>query len=357
MTQTDYYTVLGVKKAASQDDIKKAYRKLAHQFHPDKTGGDDVRFKQINEAYYVLSDPNRRSKYDQSGSGPNVAGPGAGFQAGFTDGFDGWFQDILEQFFGGAVETEFDMPRKQRGRDIGVEMTVNLEQAAEGLKEEIPVTRWNRCKRCSGVGAEPGSEMKTCSTCSGAGRLHRVEQTFFGTMTRLVVCPECSGVGEQPEQKCTTCEGSGRTRQQVQVQVELPPGMENGETFAIRGAGDASKTPGGKGGLLYITVNIEPHERFRREGADLWVDEEVSFLKLVRGGTINLNGLGGNEIRIKAPKGTPSGKVFRIAGKGMPKRKRGGKGDLYVTIHVHVPEKASKELIERLKEVQDDLLA
>lgn len=359
MATKDYYTILGVKKDSSQDEIKKAYRKLAHQYHPDKTGGDDDRFKEINEAYYVLSDPDRRQKYDRFGHGPgtaNAAGPGAGFQAGFAEGFDGWFSDILEQFFGGVVDEEtFGTRPQQRGRDIGIEMTVSLAQAAKGLKEEIPVTRWASCDRCSGNGAEPGTEMKTCDTCSGAGRLHRVEQTFFGTMTRLVTCPKCQGAGEQPEQVCTTCQGSGRTKNATQVQVTLPAGMEDGETFAVRGAGDMPKRPGGKPGNLYVTVRVEASDQFRREGADLWTDEEVSFVKLLRGGTVTIKGLLGEEIKLKIPKGTPSGKVFRIAGSGMPKRKRGGKGNLYITVHAHVPEKASKKLIEHLRSVQDDL--
>lgn len=364
MPGKDYYTILGVKKEASQDEIKKAYRKLAHQHHPDKTGGDDMRFKEINEAYYVLSDPERRQKYDRFGQGPGAqpgAGPGAGFHTGFTDGFDGWFSDILEQFFGGmaddgSVAAGFGAsPRPQRGRDIGLEMSVTLEQAARGLKEEIPVTRWVSCSRCQGEGAEPATEMKTCVTCSGAGRLHRVEQTFFGTMTRLVTCPKCQGAGEIPEQACTTCKGSGRNKQQTQVSVTLPAGMEDGETFGVRGAGDMPKQPGGKPGNLHVKVKVEPSERFRREGADLWMDEEVSFLKLVRGGSLTLKGLLGEDVKLKIPKGTPSGKVFRIANHGMPRRKRGGKGNLYVTLHAHVPEKAKKKLIDHLREIQEDL--
>lgn len=358
MGQKNYYSILGVKKAATQDDIKKAYRQLAHQHHPDKTGGDDVRFKEINEAYYVLSDPNRRSKYDQFGGGPSVAaqgpGAGAGFAAGFTDGFDGWFSDILEQFFTGAVDEDL-LTKKQRGRDLGVEMTVSLDQAAKGLKEEIPVTRWVRCKRCGGQGAEPGSAMKTCSTCSGAGRLHRVEQTFFGTMTRLVICPSCQGVGEEPDQVCTTCTGAGRTKQQDRITVTLPPGMEDGETFAVRGGGDTAITSTGKSGLLYVTVHVEQHDTFRREGADLWMDEEISFYTLVKGGTITVHALNGTEIKVKVPRGTPSGKIFRVAGKGMPKRKGTGRGDLYMTIHAHVPERATGKTLEALKKIAEEL--
>jgi molecular chaperone DnaJ len=360
MAQKDYYQILGVAKGATPDDIKKAYRRLAHQHHPDKTGGDDARFKEINEAYYVLSDPKRRESYDRFGSGPGAAGgAGAGFRAGFTEGFDGWFQDILEQFFGGGLDETFAQGQSH-GRDLAVELTMELEQVRAGLQQDIPIGRYVKCKRCVGVGGEPGSTLQTCATCSGAGKLHRVEQTFFGTMTRLVICPDCQGVGEVPEDKCTTCKGSGRNREQSQVSVTIPAGVEDGETFAMRGAGDVPEHPahGGRTGTLYVTVRIAAHPKFRREADDLWTEEEISFLLLVRGGTATLQDLEGKDIKLKIPKGTPSGKVFRITGKGLPSRRKGAStGALFVTVHAHVPEKPSKELIDGLRELGDELAA
>jgi len=362
MSQKDYYIILGVEKGASTDAIKKAYRKLAHQHHPDKTGGDDVRFKEINEAYYVLSDPKRRAQYDQFGTGPGTgagAGAGAGFRAGFNEGFEGWFQDILEQFFGGGMDETF-VQGQTHGRDLAVELTMELEQVRTGIAQDIPITRFVKCKRCQGAGGEPGSAMQTCTMCSGAGKLHRVEQTFFGTMTRLVICPDCSGVGEVSESTCTTCKGAGRSREQTHVAVTIPPGVEDGETFAMRGAGDVPEHPahGGRAGTLYVTAKVAPHPRFRREGDDLWAEEELSFLLLVRGGTATFLDLLGKDVKLKIPKGTPSGKIFRITGRGLSSRRKGsGTGDLYVTVHAHVPEKPSKRLLDGLRDLGDELAA
>lgn len=356
----DYYTILGIKDDASQDDIKKAYRKLAHKHHPDKTGGDDMRFKEINEAYYVLSDTSRRKHYDQFGVGTDVKTDrgdvhGPGFD-GFTEGFETWFQDILDQF--GFGDFGFDVPHSRtRGHDLGLEITITLPQVFKGLIEDVPLTHWMRCKRCTGSGAEPGSTLTTCATCSGAGKLHRVEQTFFGTMTRLVICPKCSGAGELPEEQCTTCKGSGREKRQERIAIQIPPGVEDGQTIVLKGAGDVPEHPTiGKQGSLYVTVRVETHPRFKREGDDLWLEEEILFTTLVGGGTVEIEAIDGSKLRVKIPKATPSGKVFRVAGKGLPHQaKRGGKGNLYITVHARVPERPSRRLIEKLKELSDEL--
>lgn len=356
----DYYSILGVAKKASADDIKKAYRRLAHKLHPDKESGDEERFKEINEAYYVLSDNRRRHQYDQFGVGPGAQAPrgASGDFSGFAEGFDSWFSDIMEQFFGaeGAGGTR----RSSRGRDIAVELTVTLEQAFSGIKEELSVMRWVSCDRCQGGGGEPGTSLKTCTACSGAGRLHRVEQTFFGAMTRVVRCPECQGSGEVPENPCTTCKSSGRIRKQDRVSVSLPAGMEEGDTFMVDAGGDVPQVPrAGKPGSLYVTVRVAPHARFRRESEDLWVDEDASFFVLLRGGTTTLKGIDEQSIRLKIPTGTASGKVFRVKGHGMPRRKRGGgrgdRGDLYVTVHARIPQKPSQKLLDALGGFADEL--
>lgn len=350
----DYYSILGIPKGASADEIKKAYRKLAHRHHPDKTGGDDLRFKEINEAYYVLSDEGRRSSYDKFGVGVG-GGQGAPDFSIFTEGFDGWFADIMSEFFGGGVHEA-----QSRGRDIAVGLTITLEQVATGMKEDLIVTRWVMCDRCKGKGGEPGTSLKTCGVCSGAGKLHRVEQTFFGAMTRVVRCPTCSGAGEIPETPCTTCRGSGRIRRQDRVPVTLPAGLEDGETFVIERGGDVPVAPhAGKSGSLYVTVHVASHNRFRREGDDLWADEEISFLTLVRGGSIAIKTLDESSVRLKIPQGTASGKVFRISGKGLPRRRRslhrGSRGDLYVTVHARVPQKPSKKFLDALDILGEEL--
>lgn len=355
--QKDYYSVLGVSRNASSDEIKKAYRHLAHQHHPDKEGGNEERFKEINEAYYVLSDRQRRERYDHFGAGPGSAKTSArgaeGFP-GFTEGFESWFADIMEEFFGGAVGAG-----RARGRDIAADVTVTFEEVLSGARRELSVTRWLACDRCRGSGGEPGSSLKTCAACSGAGRLHRVEQTFFGAMTRLVRCPTCRGAGEAPETPCTTCRGAGRVRRQDRVPVALPSGMESGDTFVVEGGGDAPERPdSGRAGSLYVSVQVEPHPRFRREGDDLWIDEEVSFFTLVRGGSITVRGLDGKAKRLVIPAATPSGKVFRVAGQGLPRRRRslrGSRGDLYVTVHARVPQKPSARMRSRLEEIADEL--
>lgn len=361
----DYYTILGLNKGASFEDIKKAYRRLAHRHHPDKEGGDEDRFKEINEAYYVLSDTKRRAQYDQFGAGPGPR-PQSARESGefspFAEGFESWFSDIMDELFGGLAGSGAAV-RGTRGRDLAVDLNVTLEQVLSGLREEIAVTRWVVCDRCKGGGGEPGTTMKTCGSCNGAGRLHRVEQTFFGTMTRLVRCPGCRGTGEVPEAGCTTCKGAGRIRRSDRIAVALPPGMEDGETFMVESGGDAPQAPrlsGAKAGALYATVHVTPHPRFRREGDDLWCDEEISFLTLVRGGSMTVKALDGAPLKVKIPRSAPSGKVFRISGHGLPRgksfAKRGGsRGDLYVTVHARVPPHPSEHLVDRLKEISDEL--
>lgn len=357
----DYYQILGVKKDASFDDIKKAYRSLAHKYHPDKEGGSEERFKEINEAYYVLSDSKRRSNYDSFGIGPNASfggrgGPsGAEFFGGFAEGFEDWFSDIFGDLFGAGFATT---RREARGRDLSVELVITLKDVLHGISIPVSLTKWAVCDRCKGSGSEPGTSLKTCSACSGAGRLHRVEQTIFGPITRAVPCPTCNGSGEVPEVACTTCRGSGRVKRKDTINVTLPAGLEEGETLLVEGAGDASPKRGGKPGSLYVTVRVAQDKRFRRDGADLWAEEEASFTTLVSGGTVTIKDLDNKSLRLKIPPGTPSGKIFKIAGKGLPKR--GGRlrksfGDLYVAVHVRIPQNPSAKLIDRLKDLEEEL--
>lgn len=348
----NYYAILGIEKTASADDIKRAWRKLAHQYHPDKRGGDDSKFKEINEAYYVLSDPSRRSQYDQFGVAPGV-GTGSGFDyqgfTPFTEGFDEWFADILESFLG----ADFSGSPKRRGKDIHVELGIPFDRAYLGGREEITLNLFRPCTRCKGSGGEPGSSKIICKACGGVGRMHRVEQTFFGAFTRLVVCPECQGQKEVPEVICTTCKGLGREKRSQKIEIVIPQSIEDGETLKIAQAGEAG-IKGAAPGDVYVTVRVLPDARWRREDDNVVLEEDLSFPVAVLGGTISVH-LPDTTIRLKIPQGTHSGHTFRIRGKGFMKRGTRQRGDALVRVEVHVPKSLSEDAKQMIEKFRDDL--
>jgi len=355
----DYYKILGVASGASSDEIKNAYRKLAHKYHPDKSGGDESKFKEINEAYSILSDPEKKKRYDSFGSafGPGTGGAAwgpedFGYQgAGFED-----LGEIFEEFFG------FGRPKRRasqgRGKDIIVDIELSLEEAFAGQSKEVVITKFANCERCSGKGAEPGTPLSTCKTCQGRGGLERMEQTFFGTFTRLTTCPNCHGRGEIPEKPCTTCRGEGRMKRSVKMDISIPPGVADGETLKVSGAGEAGKQ-GSSAGDLFLNIHIKPHAVFQRKGNDLWNRVEVSFPQAVMGTKLDVPMIDGS-IKLTVPAGTPSGKILRIKGKGMPVvggrgRTVVSRGDSYVTIVVRVPQKISKKGQELLEDLEEEL--
>lgn len=342
----DYYKILGAEKNASAEDLKKAFRVLAHKHHPDKPGGNAEKFKEINEAYQVLGDAEKRTKYDQYGSAAFDGSTGGGGAGGFD--FSGFqqgagFQDLGDIFggmFGGGQE------REARGSDIAVDIDLPFKDAAFGVERDVTVTKPSTCDRCGGVGAEPGSKMKTCKECDGKGVRMHAQRTVFGTFQTKSACAPCHGEGEIPENPCTVCQGSGVARRKITVTVQIPPGTDDGVAYRVRGAGEAVR--GGHTGDLIVRVHVNPDARFERDGANIRTETKIGFTQAALGCTLNIETLDGR-VDLKIPAGAQSGTEFRLRGKGIPHR--GSRGDQIVTVDVVTPTKLSREqreLIEKL---------
>jgi len=359
----DYYQILGVSRDASRDEIKKAYRKLAHKYHPDK-GGDEKRFKEINEAYQVLADDEKRSQYDRfgrtfegTGFDPNQQGFGnwdfgsawsdfsnAGFNVGIDD-----IGDIFEQFFGfGGRRTT---KQKNRGRDIKVEIELDLEDTLQDQEKEISLEKFIVCSRCKGSGAEPGAGVEECFSCRGTGRVQQIKKSFLGTFTRYTTCPECGGEGKRPKKFCNVCGGEGRIKKEEKIKFTIPAGIDTDQVIKIKGKGESGRR-GGEAGDLYVRVVIKPHSVFKRKGDDLYAKVPISFSQATLGAKVEVPTLAGKGVVLKVPPGTQSGKILKISKKGIPHFARHGKGDLYVELVVKTPKnltKTQKELMEKLK--------
>jgi len=355
----DFYNILGVSKGASDDEIKKAYRKLAHKHHPDKPGGDEAKFKEINEAYQVLSDKSKRQQYDQFGQTfQGGAGQGAGgfdfsgFQGfGGGQGFDfdlggSGFEDIFSDIFSGGRTAR----RKPRGQDIQVDIEITFEEMVKGAQKEIRLRKRVVCDRCQGSGNEPGSNVKTCPTCHGSGRVQTTNRSFFGTFSQVSECPECHGEGTIPEKKCTKCGGEGRVKEEQTIKITIPAGIQDGQTISVQGQGEA----GGRGatpGDLYVFIRVTLHKKFERKGQDILSNESIPFSMAVLGGKTEIETIEGRLV-LKIPAGTKSGEIFRIKDKGVPVLQGRGRGNQMVKIVIATPKNLSreqKELIERLK--------
>lgn len=351
----DYYEVLGVGKSASKEEIKKAFRKLAHKHHPDK-GGDEAKFKEINEAYSVLSDDKKRAEYDAYGhtfSGAHGGGAGGGFGGwDFSDfasqggvEFDmGDIGDIFESFFGGGSRGG----RTKRGSDVSVDVQISFKEAAFGTVRNILVTKHSACERCSGRGAEPGTSMETCNTCNGKGKVHDTKRSMFGTFSSIRACGECHGTGERPKDACKECRGDGVVRRQEDIAIKIPAGIEDGEMIRLSGKGEA--VPGGVAGDMYVRVHVAPHPHFRREGNNLIMDLDVKLSDALLGAEYAVPTLDGT-LKLKIPAGVSYGEILRIKGKGIPTKS--GQGDLLYRVVVQTPEKLShraRKLIEDLRE-------
>lgn len=352
----DFYEILGVEKSASEEEVKKAYRKLAHKYHPDKGGGDEAKFKELNEAYQVLSNPEKRKQYDTygrtfEGGAPGGAGGAQGF-GGFGWDFQGGGQDFSEIFesffgFGGRGQAGRGAPR---GDDIQVPLSISLEEAAFGAEKELHIRRNTACAHCEGSGAEPKTEIVSCEPCGGSGQVRKQHRTVFGMVSQASLCDKCHGRGKVPKKPCAKCHGTGIVEHADNFSVRIPEGIESGETFRVSGKGDTAPF-GGKAGDLYVTVTISSHAEFIRERENLRATISIPFSEAVFGGKRELKTLWG-EIWLTVPAGIQSGTVVRVPGKGMPKRAGYGKGDLLVTVSVQTPAKLSrrqKELIEELK--------
>jgi molecular chaperone DnaJ len=362
----DYYEILGIKKDASQEEVKKAFHRLAHKYHPDK-GGDEKKFKEINEAYQVLSDQQKRAQYDQYGRVFENGQPGSGAE-GFnwawgnrTQGEDGVefdfdnIGDIFEEFFGGGFGGGARRATKKdnkKGKDIQVDIEIDLERTLKDSVEKINLAKQVVCHRCNGAGAEPGSKIKECVSCRGTGQVQQVKKTIFGSYTTLATCPECKGEGTIPEKPCNVCKGEGRLKGEETIEVRIPAGIDTNQVIRVDGKGDAGKK-GGKAGNLFIRIFVKQNPVFERRGDDLFAESQISFSQAALGDEIELKTLDGTNILLQVPEGTESGKVLRISGKGIPHFGGYGKGNLYVELKVKTPKKLSrkqKELLEKLKE-------
>ncbi|MBI4118946.1 MAG: molecular chaperone DnaJ [Parcubacteria group bacterium] len=352
----DYYDILGVPRNASQDEVKRAYREKAHKFHPDKTGGDEAKFKEINEAYQILGNPEKRAQYDRFGTAENFGSPGgpAGFDFSNFDfgnvNFD--LGDIFNDFFGGENRRGSGRASAQRGRDIGVTIEISLEDAFRGLVKEIELKKLVRCMRCKGDGAEPGTGKINCKSCDGAGELKKTQRTFFGVFSQTAICPVCHGEGQYPEQSCKDCAGEGRVRKIEKISLPIPAGIESGGILRISGKGEEGLR-GGPSGDLEIRVSIKPHTVFERDGADLYSEIGVPFTIAALGGQVEVKTIDGR-VDLKIPAGTESGAMFKLAGKGMP-YSASRRGDHYVEIYIRTPKKLSGKAKKNLEDIAGEL--
>ena len=351
----DFYEVLGVKKGASEDELKKAYRKLAKENHPDLHPGDkecEARFKEINEAYEVLSDPDKRAKYDQFGHA--AFDPSQGFGGGGFGGFEGFggFGDIFSDIFGGGFGfgggggRNPNAPRK--GDNLRATVNIKFEEAAFGVKKDVFVAKIEQCPDCKGTGCAEGTTAEICPDCKGSGTVMSTKRTPFGMVQSSEQCPKCKGRGKIIHSPCKTCRGIGSVRLQHKVTVSVPAGIDDGQTISLRGQGNAGLN-GGPAGDLLITVLVQPHARFERDGASILLEQEVSFSQAALGAEIEVPTLDG-KVKLNIPEGTQTGTTFRLKGKGVPFLRNGGRGDQFVTVKVTVPRgmsSAQKDALRR----------
>ncbi|MFH1582957.1 MAG: molecular chaperone DnaJ [Candidatus Falkowbacteria bacterium] len=358
----DYYNILGINKTASQDEIKKAFREKAHKFHPDKAGGDEAKFKELNEAYQVLGDQKKRSQYDQYGQTFEQAQAGGGFSgfdgfrdfSGATNGFNINMDDLGDIFgglgdvfgFGGGQTSR--RQRVRRGSDISVLLSIDFSEAVFGVEKEIGLKKTVKCSKCQGQGSEPGTEIITCKTCGGKGRVIRVQRTILGNMQVQMTCEDCGGEGKSFKQKCSACRGAGLVQEIINLKVKIPAGIDNNETIRLSGQGEAA-AKGGQAGDLYLKIRVNPDRRFERDGVNIKSRLEISFSQAALGDKIEVATVDGS-VDLKIPEGTQSGKVFILRGKGAPYLNGRGKGNHLVEVIVKTPTGLSRKQKEMLKE-------
>lgn len=357
----DYYKILGVSKDASKDEIKRAFRRLAHQYHPDKKDGDEKKFKEVNEAYQVLGDETKRAQYDQYGSAfEDMRGRGgfSGFDfrdfSGFADAFSkGGFGgasdmgDIFSEFFGRGRARNI-----RRGNDISVDVEITLEEVFSGVKRDVEINKNNLCEKCSGSGGEPGTKINNCDKCGGSGKIRQQRRILFGTFMQESVCDKCTGIGKIPDKICNNCKGQGTKRSLDKVAIDIPAGIDDGGTIRFSGKGEAVK--GGQAGDLYVIVHIKPHKTFKREGADLFYNLPLRFSQLAAGDNVEVPTIDGS-VKLKIPAGIEAGKMLQLNGKGLPRLQRYGRGDMYVRVDVEIPKKLSKKARKLLEELDKEL--
>lgn len=365
----DYYKILGVEKNASQDDIKKAFRKLAHKHHPDKKGGDEAKFKEVNEAFQVVGDENKRKQYDQFGAdfaqqggfggGMNwedfmnaTRSGGGGFQGNVNfGGID--LGDLFGDMFGFGGGRRTQSSRQRRGNDIQIDVELQFREAVFGVEKEIFLTKNNPCDVCSGSGAEPGSSTKTCPDCNGQGQVRHVQQTILGAMQQVVTCSTCQGVGKVPEKMCKHCGRDGMVRNESNYKVKIPAGISEGEAIRLTGKGEAAGT-GGVSGDLFVRVHVRPEKGFERDGDDIYTEVIISYPQAVLGDKVEINTLEGLK-KLVIPEGTQPHQQFKLKDLGVPHLHHHGRGDQYVKVFVDVPKKISRKGRKLLEELREEL--
>lgn len=356
----DYYEVLGLNKGASEEEIKKAFRKMALKYHPDRNPGDkdaEEKFKEVNEAYSILSDPEKKDKYDRfghAGVDPNAGFGGAG---GFGGGFGGFggFEDIFSDLFGGGGgfggfgggAARRNAPMK--GRDLQKDLTISFEEAAFGTKKSIRITKYVKCETCNGEGTAEGTRKKTCPKCGGSGQVRTVQNTPLGRFQSTTPCPDCGGKGTIIETPCPDCHGSGKVRKTITINVDIPAGVDNDSVIPIRGQGDPGEN-GGPNGDFYVVISVKPHELFRRDRDNLYIDIPIGFHQAALGDEITVPTLDG-KVSYKVPAGTQPGTVFRLKGKGVKNVRTGRMGDLYVKVQLEVPTKLNASQKKAIREM------
>ena len=361
-TTKDYYNVLGVDKKASKDDIKRAFRKLAHKYHPDKGSTDEQKFKEITEAYSILSDDKKRREYDTygqafAGGGPSRGGGQAGgqgfggfdfsgFQQGFGQGAEFDFGDIFGDIFsgrGGRAQTP-------RGRDISIDLEISFKEAVFGTTRTVLIAKVSTCQLCKGNGAKPGIELEKCTTCNGSGRVHETRNSILGQFTSVRACTMCDGSGKIPKEKCPECKGHGVLRKQEEIRINIPAGIDNGEMIRMTAQGEAIKT--GVAGDLYVKIHVKPHATFRRDGSNLIMNLSVKLTDSLLGTTVSIETLEGKTLEVKVPPMKRAEELLRVAGKGIPLE--GTRGDLIIRLEVALPHKLSSKARKSLEDLKSE---
>lgn len=351
----DYYEILGVSKSASEDEIKKAFRKLAHQHHPDKKGGDAAKFKEASEAYAVLSDAEKRKQYDTYGQTFQGGGNGGGFGGfeGFDfgggfggQGFEGFdLGDIFGDIFGGGRSRS----QEKRGRDISIDIELDFKESVFGAKKRVLINKTSVCAHCNGKGAEPGSEMINCSTCAGHGQIRETRRSILGQFTSTRVCDKCHGSGKVPKNPCSVCRGAGVKQKQEEISLDIPSGIENGEMIRLTGLGEAVK--GGRTGDLYVKVHVKKHPTFIKQENNLVMELPIKLTDALLGAEVNIETLDGS-LTVAIPEGIKFGEVLRVKGKGVPSGSK--RGDLLIKINIKMPHKLSRESRKNIEELKKE---